>query len=192
RSRGRRRVVDHPHLAISRPQGRRSQGSLQRAEPGARSSMFGKDIVAAVWASATIADWIQMALLLTAVVALGFNARGYILQARANDVENYLRMKDQFAEAWRRYRDASDEDGKSFELIEILNLMETCCHLIETNAFRRASRVMLTDYLKETIPAVFDNSDAREVVQRHLFGPDTFFYIRRFARRHGLARVPQQ
>jgi hypothetical protein len=137
------------------------------------------------------ADWIQTALLLLGVISLLWTASALKQQALATDFENYLTLHSQIAEAWRRHRDA-DEKAKEYELTEILNLLEACCHLHNKGVVRGTSREMVRDYLADILPPLFKNDYARKIIERSHSAPDTYFHIRRFALKQGLKGVPQQ
>ncbi len=139
-----------------------------------------------------IEDWISAIATLIAALALIFTALGVRQQAKAADFANYMDLKERFANAWRMFRDSEGDDRKTFEFIELMNLIEASCHLYNKGAIRGASEEMLGDYLTEILPMFFGNEQAKDLITKHFSGPDTFFHIRRFARSHGIEGVPQQ
>ena len=50
---------------------------------------------------------------------------------------------------------------------------------------------MVREYLNETLPAIFKDAHARSMIDRAFSSPDTFFYIRRYARIENLEGIPQ-
>lgn len=148
-------------------------------------------------------DAIDVGLLLVAVLALWWNARSAGRQAKAADFSSYLQLTARFSTAWRRYLDASvcaektpnDIDKahrRRFEFTEVLNLLEGACHLYTTGNLQGATRAMICDYLKETIPLVHNNEYGISIIRASYSGPDTFLYIRKFARKHNIEGVLYQ
>jgi len=136
-------------------------------------------------------DWIHAALLGVAIIALCWTAMTLSEQIRGRDFENYLSLWDRYARAWRRFRDA-DEDERYFEFTELINLLEASCKFYNENVIRGTTRDMVRTYLVEVLPAVFTDPEAIEMINKSFSGPDTFFEIRRFARKENVPDVPQQ
>ena len=113
-------------------------------------------------------------------------------QAQATDLNNYFRFKEGFTDAWRRFRDAPEEDNeKEFEFVELLNLLETASRFYNNRTIHGATRKMVQDYLCEVIPAVFKDEDAKDRFRQNYSGPDTYAEIRQFARSHKVEGVPE-
>ena len=142
-------------------------------------------------AGMSIGDWITSALLLVAVATLVATALSQRRQAQALDVGTYLQLMDRYTNAWRRFRVEPNGQQKDFEFVEVLNLMEGTCHLYNVGAIRGATRGMIRDYLRETLPVVF-GEEYEKTVATSFSGPDTYFQIRRFARTNNIEGVPQQ
>jgi hypothetical protein len=137
-------------------------------------------------------DWINAGLLLIAIAALYWTALSARRQAQSSDFSTYFQLTERYSDAWRKFRDAREGSDKDFEFGEVLNLLEGTCHLYCSGAIHGATRDMIRDYLREVLPSVFSDDDAKKRIAGSFSGPDTYFYIRRFARIHRLEGVPQQ
>jgi hypothetical protein len=148
----------------------------------------------------SIGDLINAGMLLIASGSLIYTARGVRQQATASDFSSYLQLMERLSKAWRAYGDAraahsaepATRNPEEFEFLELMNILEMACHLHKKRILLPATREMLCDHLKEVLPAIYKNEDTKKMIDEHLSGPDTFFYIRRFAREHRLEDVPQQ
>jgi len=138
-----------------------------------------------------LGDWVDAGILLVAICTLLFTAYSVRKQTQALVFQSYLDLTDRLSNAWRSYRDAN-EKNKDYEFIELLNLFESTCHLFNEKNFHGATREMICDYLKEVLPKIFEEEQIREKIQANFSGPDTFFQIRRFAKKHCLENVPYQ
>ena len=88
-------------------------------------------------------------------------------------------------------RDESEEK-RDFELVEILNLLETTSHLYNKRNIHGAAREMVQDYLCEVIPAVLKDDKAKNLFIQSHSGPNTYSEIRQFARSHKIEGVPEK
>lgn len=136
-------------------------------------------------------DWIQAVLLAIAAAGLFWTASALREQARSRDFENYLILWEKFATAWQRFG-AADENKRFFEFTELMNLLEAACCFYNRNVIRGVTKEMVGEYLKEVLPAIFEDAYAKATIPSSFSGPSTFFEIRQFARKHGLKGVPQR
>ena len=121
--------------------------------------------------------------LFAAVIAILVNAYSNHLNARAADVASYLQITDRFPRAWRRFRD-SPEEKKHFEIVEVLNLVESACHLLRLRRFEKATSEMLDAYLREIVAGIAKNH--MDVVSKSITSDDTYEEIQMFAEKHGI------
>jgi hypothetical protein len=119
-----------------------------------------------------------------AVIALLFNAYSTLLSARAADVSSYLQITDRFPQAWRRFRDAREEEKKQFEFVEVLNLMESACHLLRLRRFQKATCQMLNAYLREVVAKIA--KDHMDAVSKSITSDETYAEIQKFAEKYGI------
>ena len=138
------------------------------------------------------AKWIQLCTFAVAALTLGSAAFSLRQQARAADFNAYLLLTEKYSSAWRRFREAKEAGDKDFECTEIFNLIEGVCHLYNKKALRGASRDMIRDYIKEILEGMFRDEYARGIYENTLSGPDTYIYIRKFARNENVDGVPEQ
>lgn len=142
-------------------------------------------------AGMTPSDWVNTGLLAVGVATLIWTARSLSLQSRAHDFSGYLLLTERFSTAWRRFKDAR-EDERAYEFHEVLNLIEGACQLHNRGALHGTTRDMIGAYLKEVIDAIYKDEFAKGIMETSLSGPDTYFGIRRFARKQGIDGVPHQ
>jgi hypothetical protein len=120
--------------------------------------------------------------LFAAVVALLLNAHSTRQNARAADVASYLQITDRFPQAWRRFRDSLEEEKKQFEFVEILNLIESACHLLRLRRFQKATSEMLDVYLREVVASIA--KDDMDAVSKSITSDETYEEIQKFAKKH--------
>ena len=141
--------------------------------------------------SMTIKDLIYIGALVVNVIALGFTGWSVRRQAKAVDLNGYFQFMEQMSAAWRRLRDAPEEN-REFELIEIFVLFEAACHLYNKRRFHGATREMVKDSLCDMLPGVFKSQYAKCVFRKTISSPKTYSEIRRFARSNKVEGVPQR
>ncbi|MGA7673473.1 MAG: hypothetical protein WCA78_00330 [Rhizomicrobium sp.] len=138
---------------------------------------------------ATAAPWLQFCAVMIALVSVVSAAISLHRQAQVSDFNSYLLLKDRFSEAWKNYRDAPP-DGKDYECVEILNLIEVVCDLYDRRALHGASRAAMRDYIKGLLAGMFANAHVRDLYVKYRTTPDTFAHLHRFAERQHIKGVP--
>ena len=133
----------------------------------------------------SIGEWINTGLLVVAIVALIWTGYSHRRQAQSADFSSYLQLTERYADAWRKFRCAND-DNRNFEFGEVLNLIESTCHLYKSGAIRGATREMIRDYLRDVLPKLLQNDYAKERIAHGKIGPDTYSYIYQFAEGNGI------
>lgn len=160
------------------------------------------EFLTSVWRSLSNGDRIDAAIFLVLILTLCYTARGVRLQAQASDFSSYLLLTERLSKAWRAYGDArasssslsnqASREREEFEFLELMNVLEMACHLYNRKIILPETGEMLCDHLKEVLPKIFQNPECKGMICRAFSGRDTFFHIRRFARKHGIEGVPQQ
>ena len=128
----------------------------------------------------SIGEWINTCLLVVAIAMLIWTGHSHRRQAQSADFSSYLQLTERYADAWRKFRCAND-DNRDFEFGEVLNLIEGTCHLYKSRAIRGATREMIRDYLRDVLPKLFQNAYANERFTHGKISPDTYSYIYQFA-----------
>ena len=82
--------------------------------------------------------------------------------------------------------------AEDFEFGEILNLLEGTCHLYNQQTIHGATREMIRDYLREILPAVFQDKESKKRIAKSFSGQNTFCHIRRFASNYNIEGVPKE
>lgn len=137
-------------------------------------------------------DWILLGLLILNGVTLGYTAWWIRRQAKTNDLKSYLQLREQFANGWRKFRDAEEKNkNKEFEFIEVLSLLEGTCHLYNKSIFYGATKEQVRDYMREVIPKVLENEYAKQQFINSISSPNTYSEIRKFAKSQRIKEVEE-
>lgn len=127
-------------------------------------------------------DWIFLGILIVNAVALFINAVALRRQWQATDVRSYFQIIEKLTDAWRRY---GNSKGK-FDLVEVLNLLESLSRLYFKRRIHGVTRDMVKEYLTEIIRDISRNDPVKKMMRESQSSSKTYEYIRRFARRHGI------
>lgn len=106
-------------------------------------------------------------------------------QVQVADINNYFRIQEKIPQAWRKFRDESEEK-KDFEFIELLNLLETVSELYNSRIIHGSTRKMVRDYLSEVLPRLLTDEYAVSRLKNTRSGSDTYSEIERFARSNNI------
>lgn len=91
-------------------------------------------------------------------------------------------LNESFRQAWDRLFKA-DLDSKSYELAELLNLLEIVCASYLESSLTGNSRTLLKDYLDRVLSLLVNNAEIERRVSEELIqSPKTFKFIKRFLR----------
>ncbi len=113
-------------------------------------------------------EGIAVCALIVNALAFSYSVWWIRRQVQAVDINNYFRFREEFSNGWRRFRDEPEESKRDFELVELLNLLESASHLYNKSIIHGVTRNMVRDYLCEVIPAVFKAEDAKNLfIQNH-------------------------
>lgn len=134
-------------------------------------------------------DELFIGMLVINTLALFLAAWSICRQTDAIDVRLYFQITEKVSTAWRQYRD-SKEENRNFELTELLNLLESLARLYFKRRIHGVTRDMVKEYLLEIVPEIGRENRVREVFQENRSGPDTYDYIRRFAKVNDIANIP--
>lgn len=148
-------------------------------------------------------DWIFIGILSVNGIALSVNILALFLtrrsihltrrsihrQSNVTDIRLYFQITEKLTDTWRHYKD-SEEKARNFELVEVLNLLESLCRLHSERRFHGTTQDMVKEYLLEIIPEIVRDDHVREALQANRSGSDTYGYIRRFARSNNIENFP--
>ena len=134
-------------------------------------------------------DELFIGMLVINTLALFLAAWSIRRQADAIDVRLYFQITEKISTAWRQYKD-SEEENRNFEMTELLNLLESLAHFYFKRRIHGVTRDMVKEYLLEIVPEIGRENRVREVFQENRSGPDTYDYIRRFAKANDIANIP--
>lgn len=86
-----------------------------------------------------------------------------------------------FRQAWQRFLDAKpDDNGRQYQLSELMNLAELACAIHSERSFVGISRELIEDYLQSSLSLLANNEDVRKRIPAMFHSRETFKYIRRF------------
>ena len=146
-------------------------------------------------------DWITFGLLIVATLTLAAStlatyktSKALKIQTQSADVASYFQVTSLFSESWRRFRDADDKDDRSYEFCELLNSIESGCHLLKHDLFGVATKEMMDNDLREYITLIMKDDYGRRNMQDARSGSRTFADMKWFAEKHGIEwrRVSQE
>jgi hypothetical protein len=112
-----------------------------------------------------------------------------VLQARATDVESYLRIFQEVREAERQLYDRKNkpEDELNFTRNETLNLIEGFSHLYNKKNFGRATRELTKDVLLNHLAVLSLDKSMLERFEKTVTAQNTYEHIGIFYRKYKTA-----
>ena len=134
-------------------------------------------------------DWIFTGILSVNILALLLTWRSIHRQWNVTDIRLYFQITEKLTDTWRQYKD-SEEKARNFELVEVLNLLESLSRLYSKRRFHGITQDMVKEYLQETVPEIVRDNHVRKALRANRSGSDTYGYIRRFARSNNIENFP--
>jgi hypothetical protein len=99
---------------------------------------------------------------------------------RNSSVATMVTISEASREAWKRFLSAKDDRSRSYELAELLNLLEIACSILNEKSFAGASKRLLKDYLNEAVTILRDDPNASNAIEELFSSPSTFKEIQKF------------
>lgn len=124
-------------------------------------------------------DWIAVAALAIAVISLVVALFAIYKGNRNSSVATLVMLSEAARAAWQRFLSAS-ETQKSFELAELMNLVEVGCAILNEGSLAGVSKQLLRDYLKEVIGLISKDAYATAEIEKMFSSATTFEHIRKF------------
>ena len=90
-----------------------------------------------------------------------------------------MSLNEAFRQAWQRFLSAG-EDTKSYQLSELMNLIELACAIHLENSLFGASNELIKEYLADVLRLLIKDTYTRTEIPTLLQGPKTFIYIKKF------------
>lgn len=109
------------------------------------------------------------------------------LNARALSFSTYLRLCEDFSQAFRRVKECGNDEDWKYEFGELLNLSENACHIYRSWIVWGSHRGMLGDYLIDVINGINQQGKTRRAVAAAITSDRTFAEITGFAKKHKIA-----
>lgn len=139
-----------------------------------------------------IALWslvVAIAALFIAVVSLVVAAYAIRKGNRNSSVATMLTLSEAAREAWKRFLSSKDEDERSHELAELMNLLEVACGMLNEGSIVGISNELLRELLKQELDLIDGDEFSKREIAKLLSAPHTFAEIRKFkARLHDTPR----
>lgn len=142
-------------------------------------------------------DKIELWSLVVGVVALFVAAVSLIVAVyairkgnRNSSVATMLTISEAARGAWKRFLSAKDNDTRSYELAELMNLLEVACAMVNERSIAGASEELLRELLRQELDLIDNDDYAKREIATMLSAPHTFEEIRKFkeARTHETPR----
>jgi hypothetical protein len=127
----------------------------------------------------SVADFSGLASLAVSVVALVIAFYSIQRGNRNSAASLMVALNEGFRQAWVRYLKA-DEEGRAFELAELLNLLEVAAAAHYEGSLAGVSRELAEQYLCANLALLELNDHARGRIAELQHSSDTFKYLRVF------------
>lgn len=137
-----------------------------------------------------IGNGISILILLAMIGALIYTARSYRIRAWSEDYSSYLDIMTRFSVAWRRFRDAEEQE-RPYELSELFSLIEVGCLLCRCGTIKGAPKEFLEDDLSGYIRKTCENDYARNHLIKVITEERTLIQMELFAKEHGIENFPE-
>lgn len=148
------------------------------------------DIIQGFFRQMHAPDWVQAVLVFITFVSLIYTYRALKETARGRDVENYLKLLEMISSAWRQLSTV-EEDEKYSTFLDLMNLLESCCHLYNKKVISGTTREMVREYLKDVLPGIYADENSSVWITKASLTSGTFEHIRGFAAAEGLTLQPR-
>ena len=106
-------------------------------------------------------------------------------QWQATDVHSYFQITEKLTDTYRRYGNSRDE----FDLVEVLNLLESLSRLYFKRRIHGVTRDMVKESLLEIIRDISCNDHVKKKMEESCSSSKTYEYIRCFARSHDIKDI---
>jgi len=126
------------------------------------------------------ADWIALSSEVVAVSSLYVAIYSVRKGNRNSSVATMVMISEASREAWKRFLSAQNEETRSYELAELMNLLEIACAILNEKSFAGVSKKLLNDYLNEVVSLLCNDVGASKAIEGLFSSPTTFEHIRKF------------
>ena len=133
----------------------------------------------------SFADKIALVSLFVSLAALVVSVFAIVRANNTTSGSTIVALSEAFRQAWDRYFNAKPEQ-KSYELAELLNLLEIACAVYLEWSLSGNARKLIFDYLQRNLSELIKYKEiSAEIEKKLLQDKDTFFYIKTFLRKNG-------
>jgi len=133
----------------------------------------------------SFADITALVTLLVAFAALVVSAFAIVRANNTTSGATLVSLNEAFRQAWVRYFDSKEPDEKSYELAELLNLLEIACAVYDEWSLSGNARKLVFDYLYRNLSDLIKHKEISAQIEKLLQDKDTFFFIKKFLRKNG-------
>lgn len=139
----------------------------------------------------SLADTIALVSLLVTLVALVVSGFAIVRANNTISGSTIIALSEAFRQAWDRYLNAKP-DQKSYELAELMNLLEIACAIYDEWSLSGNARRLMFDYLQRNLSALVKHEQINAEIEKLLQDKETFFFIKKFLRKNGaeLKQIP--
>jgi len=130
-------------------------------------------------------DQIAAASLAIAIAAFGLSIYAIFRANKTASAATLVTLNEGFRQAWERCLDPSQgtEAAVSYNLAELLNLLEVACGAYLERSVSGNSRVLLVEYLNGVLSVIISTPLLNDKVPNLLQDKNTFIFVKRFLRR---------
>ena len=133
----------------------------------------------------SFADTIALVSLLVSLAALAVSVFAIVRANNTTSGSTIVSLNEAFRQAWDRYFNAKPEQ-KSYELAELLNLLEIACAVYLEWSLSGNARELIFDYLRRVLSLIIEHKEiSTEIEKKLLQDKETFLFIKKFLRNNG-------
>ena len=120
------------------------------------------------------ADNIATASFVVSLIAAAVSIYAIFKSNRNSSVATLVSLNQGWSQAWKSFLTSKDDEERFFNLAELMNLLEIACGIQVEHSLFGMSRIILTDYLDDSLTLLIDNSFTNVEIAKMLHSPKTF------------------
>jgi hypothetical protein len=128
-------------------------------------------------------DWIALVSLIVALAALGIAVYAISRANATASAATLISLNEAFRQRWEQCLPKLQGQDASYEIAELLNLLEIACAIYLERSVTGNSRELLVEYLNALLSLVVREPAISDRVPQLLENRSTFAFIRKFLRK---------
>jgi hypothetical protein len=126
------------------------------------------------------ADTIALVSLLVSLAALVVSVFAIVRANNTTSAATIVSLNEAFRQAWERYFNPKTPDQKSWELAELMNLLEIACAVYLEWSLSGNARKLIFDYLQRNLSDLIEHKEISAEIGKLLQDKETFLFIKKF------------